>query len=1017
MSQSNNIKVIARFRPPNSLEQKSGGTSVIEVEDETTVGIKCDEHSGSFTFDRVFGSETTQSQIYNYAIRDTLEDVFNGYNGTVFCYGQTGSGKTFTMMGADIDNEDLRGIIPRIVEGIFGQIIESPPTLEYMVKASYMEIYMERIRDLLNPDEVNLPIHEDKTNGVYVKGLMEVFVSSIDEVYQVMRQGAKNRVVGFTNMNAESSRSHSIFQISIEQKDTVTGKTKVGRLFLVDLAGSEKVGKTGATGQTLEEAKKINKSLSALGMVINALTDGKSTHIPYRDSKLTRILQESLGGNSRTTLIINCSPSSFNASETVSTLRFGMRAKSIKNKAKVNQEFSPAELKLMLKKSRAQCISFQAYISALEGEVKIWRTGGSVESDNYATWERIAGKDKQPPAPAPHPQTTTPTSSRVHRYTGALTPRTGTPTAGRHSVSAGVGNSARPLSPTPTGTRVSSPTPTLGLNDSLLAELGSRSGSPITVMSEDEREEFLRRENELNDLIADKDHELQETLKACTSMREELDFLKSEASGTTQRSDSLASEAAQLKLDLEKVTFGHKEAELTIDSLTEANIEMTAQLSKLKDELSELRREATSSPVVDKEEERAARVAAMLNGLDSAKAISRHQAGMGDLLRSIVEAGDDDSKKAEMLMQMRRELDEARDLMGEREAAVKELGLKNKSLELQCSDLDARYEKLLTEYEDMLEQSIVAEEQQDNRDNETIIELKQKLEDHYNNKIAAQKAQLDSIQADLQRRVEEISKSATVVRELRSENRELQARVETLAEERSKADAAAAAASAPAAASAISGGDVAAATEHAMLKEREMHMMRREMAQRILEYDTMRKSLMRDVQNRCEKIIELEMALDDARSQITTLSHRTSNPNQPQRMQLLEKNVAQLTLMQKELVMQNSDIKKQVALSERKLQARTERIAYLESRLQDSNNQADAWRRKAEELQSMRNHEASRSATAHSSGGNVLRFSRIAKPMRGGGGNAGNGNGASVPVPVEEKATGRSTGFFSWGGN
>ncbi|KAJ2085531.1 Kinesin heavy chain, partial [Coemansia sp. S100] len=177
-------------------------------------------------------------------------------------------------MGADIDNDDLKGIIPRIVEGIFAKIIESPPTLEYMVKSSYMEIYMERIRDLLNPDEGNLPVHEDKANGVYVKGLMEVFVSSIDEVYQVMRQGASNRVVASTNMNAESSRSHSIFQISIEQKDTTSGKTKLGRLFLVDLAGSEKVGKTGATGQTLEEAKKINKSLSALGMVINALTDG-----------------------------------------------------------------------------------------------------------------------------------------------------------------------------------------------------------------------------------------------------------------------------------------------------------------------------------------------------------------------------------------------------------------------------------------------------------------------------------------------------------------------------------------------------------------------------------------------------------------------------------------------------------------------------------------------------------------------------------------------------------------------
>ncbi|KAJ1667030.1 hypothetical protein IW140_002242 [Coemansia sp. RSA 1813] len=1010
MSQSNNIKVIARFRPPNSLEQKSGGTSVIDVEDETTAAIKCDEHTGSFTFDRVFGSETTQSQIYNYAIRDTLEDVFNGYNGTVFCYGQTGSGKTFTMMGADIDNEELRGIIPRIVEGIFGQIIESPPTLEYMVKASYMEIYMERIRDLLNPDEANLPIHEDKANGVYVKGLMEVFVSSIEEVYQVMRQGAKNRVVGFTNMNAESSRSHSIFQITIEQKDTVSGKTKMGRLFLVDLAGSEKVGKTGATGQTLEEAKKINKSLSALGMVINALTDGKSTHIPYRDSKLTRILQESLGGNSRTTLIINCSPSSFNASETVSTLRFGMRAKSIKNKAKVNQEFSPAELKLMLKKSRAQCITFQAYVSALEGEVKIWRAGGSVESEHYATWEKAVGKDKpQPAAASAAQQQTTPSTSRVQRHTGSLTPRTGTPTAGRHSVSAGVGNAFRPLSPTPTGTRVGSPTPTLGLNDSLLSELGSRSGSPTTTMSEDEREEFLRRENELNDIIADKDHELQETLKACTSMREELGFLKSKSNGTTKRNDDLASEAAQLKLELEKVTFGHKEAELTIESLTEANGEMTTQLSKLKDELSELRREATSSSAVDKETERAARVAAMLNDLDSAKAISRHEAGMGDLLRSIVEAGDDDSKKAEMLMQMRRELDDTRDLMSEKESAIEELGQKNKALEVQCGDLDARYEKLLTEYEDMLEQSIVAEEQQDNRDSETIIELRQKLEDHYNNKIAGQKTQLDSVQADLQRRVEEISKNAATIRELRGENRDLQARVEALVEERSKAEA-----TASPAAAAI-GGDVAAATEHAMLKEREMHMMRREMAQRILEYDTMRKSLMRDVQNRCEKIIELEMALDDARSQISTLSHRATNPNQPQRMQLLEKNVAQLTLMQKELVMQNSDIKKEAALSERKLHARTERITYLENRLQDANNQAEAWRRKAEELQSLRNHEAARSSTAHSSGGNVLRFSRIAKPMRGGGGTGNSGTGQAPAV--EEKATGRSTGFFSWGGN
>ena len=169
-------------------------------------------------------------------------------------------------------------------------------------------------------------------------------------------------------MNQESSRSHSIFMIVVSQKNITTGSQKSGQLFLVDLAGSEKVGKTGASGQVLEEAKKINKSLSALGMVINSLTDGKSTHIPYRDSKLTRILQESLGGNSRTSLIVNCSPSLYNDQETISTLRFGVRAKTIKNKAKINSELSPLELRQMLKKSQAYTSKLEAELLQLRGD-------------------------------------------------------------------------------------------------------------------------------------------------------------------------------------------------------------------------------------------------------------------------------------------------------------------------------------------------------------------------------------------------------------------------------------------------------------------------------------------------------------------------------------------------------------------------------------------------------------------------------------------------------------------------
>ncbi|KAI7907881.1 P-loop containing nucleoside triphosphate hydrolase protein [Cokeromyces recurvatus] len=231
----------------------------------------------------------------------------------------------------------------------------------------YLYIYLIASND-------NLAIHEDKTRGVYVKDLYEIYVANTNEVYQAMKNGSANRAVAYTQMNAESSRSHSIVVITITQKNLDTGAAKSGKLYLVDLAGSEKVGKTGASGQTLEEAKKINKSLTALGMVINALTDGKSSHIPYRDSKLTRILQESLGGNSRTTLIINCSPSSYNEAETISTLRFGVRAKTIKNKAKVNADLSPAELKALLKKVKSETLTFQAYIAALEELPQLLKT-------------------------------------------------------------------------------------------------------------------------------------------------------------------------------------------------------------------------------------------------------------------------------------------------------------------------------------------------------------------------------------------------------------------------------------------------------------------------------------------------------------------------------------------------------------------------------------------------------------------------------------------------------------------
>jgi len=252
------------------------------------------------------------------------------------------------------DDPVLKGLIPRIIDSIFEHVQSADPSLEFTIQVSYLEIYLEKLKDLLDRMELighsviclfctkpllwltivninteasknNLLIKEDKDRGIHVAGLTEEYVTSASEVFDLMKIGASNRVVSSTRMNAESSRSHSIFIITLNQKDTAKQESRSGKLFLVDLAGSEKVKKTGAEGILLEEAKNINKSLSVLGNVINSLTDGKSSHIPYRDSKLTRLLQDSLGGNSRTTLIINCSSSSYNEFESISTLRFGTR--------------------------------------------------------------------------------------------------------------------------------------------------------------------------------------------------------------------------------------------------------------------------------------------------------------------------------------------------------------------------------------------------------------------------------------------------------------------------------------------------------------------------------------------------------------------------------------------------------------------------------------------------------------------------------------------------------------------
>ena len=374
MSDDCNIKVICRFRPINNREKQEAiaakedpeRTIVRFIDEQTCEIIQNIQGNQKFVFDRVFQMNCRQPDVYDATARKTIEDVINGFNGTIFAYGQTGAGKSFSMFGGDDPaNEVTRGIIPRASSHIFAHIMEDKSDTEYTIKVSFLEIYNEKIRDLLNTEKDNLQVRQSPARGIYVDGATEEFVNCEANIYELLKRGEENRTVQATLMNAVSSRSHSIFIVMVQQKDP-EGSTKTGKLNLVDLAGSEKISKTGVMGTALEEAKNINRSLSALGNCIHALTDKSIKHIPYRDSKLTRMLQESLGGNCKTTLLIACSPHPFNVDETISTCKFGQRAKSIKNRVKQNAQKSVAELMAIIAKLQQQLAMWKSYSENLE---------------------------------------------------------------------------------------------------------------------------------------------------------------------------------------------------------------------------------------------------------------------------------------------------------------------------------------------------------------------------------------------------------------------------------------------------------------------------------------------------------------------------------------------------------------------------------------------------------------------------------------------------------------------------
>ncbi|ETL81798.1 hypothetical protein L917_17932, partial [Phytophthora nicotianae] len=384
-----NVKVFCRVRPPNERERgvnsssfSSGSAGFLARSSAAAASAsfakKCvtvptsdamqqtvflhSKHgpSRTFTFDRVFSEDASQNDVFEVVGAPITRACLEGYNGTIFAYGQTGSGKTFTMQGPDdvIDTEAqsvtqtqlaLRGLVPRVFDYLFDNVVakDSRKNVQHIFACSFLEIYNERVYDLLDggsaKDAAGLQLRESGRKGVHVEGLIESVVTNSKKAAELMTVGAQNRRVGQTSMNRESSRSHSVFILQLQSKEMTTEGTKIrtSRFNLVDLAGSERQRSTDAAGERLKEAGSINKSLSALGNVILGLSEqsvGKHRHVHYRDSKLTFLLKDSLGGNSKTFMVATISPAEDSAFETLSTLKFAQRAKMIQNSAVVNED-------------------------------------------------------------------------------------------------------------------------------------------------------------------------------------------------------------------------------------------------------------------------------------------------------------------------------------------------------------------------------------------------------------------------------------------------------------------------------------------------------------------------------------------------------------------------------------------------------------------------------------------------------------------------------------------------------
>jgi len=934
------IKVVCRFRPLNDSEEKAGSKFVVKFpqgsEDNcVSIGGKV------YLFDKVFKPNASQEKVYNEAAKSIVTDVLAGYNGTIFAYGQTSSGKTHTMEGV-IGDPSKHGIIPRIVNDIFNHIYSMEVNLEFHIKVSYYEIYMDKIRDLLDVSKVNLSVHEDKNRVPYVKGATERFVSSPDDVFEVIEEGKSNRHIAVTNMNEHSSRSHSVFLINVKQENLENQKKLSGKLYLVDLAGSEKVSKTGAEGTVLDEAKNINKSLSALGNVISALADGNKTHIPYRDSKLTRILQESLGGNARTTIVICCSPASFNESETKSTLDFGKRAKTVKNVVCVNEELTAEEWKRRYEREKEKVARMRGKIEKMEGELARWRAGETVNSE-----EQFNLADPM--------EASTPNLEVAEVPAATLAPVPATPSG--------------------------------------LAMIGSISADERTRLEAererlyqqlDEKDEEINQQSQLAEKLKEQIEEQEELI---TSARRDHENLQTEMARIQQENESAKEEVKEVLQALEElaVNYDQKSQEIDtknkeMDTINEELVQKNSLLNTTTVELQQLK---------DMSAHQKKRINEMLS----------------NLLRDLSEVGHalctdpaTDLKLTAEPGKLEEEFTVARLFINKMKSEAKNLAQRCSNLENQQTDTNKKvyeYEKelgecrlLISQHEarmKSLQESMRETENKKRTLEEEIDNLREecaklKAAEQVTAVTAEEKAKADQLRVAFEGQMDqlrdahtkqvatlrdEISEKQEMINELRDLNQKL-----NLAHQQMSAD--------------YEKLKKEEEEKSAKLQELTVANERREQARQDLKglEDTvskelqtlhnLRKLFVQDLQNRIKKSIASEDGEDDGGSLA-----------QKQKISFLENNLEQLTKVHKQLVRDNADLRCELPKLEKRLRTTMERVKALETALKEAKEGAMR-DRKRYQYEVDRIKEAVRQKNLARRGPQA----QIAKPIRAGQGHA-----------------------------